>query len=94
MSSPTDTLSRSPIRDLLARISDGPPLASDEIQELMAAAVRLYAARVDAEGPIAAFPANGGITATETLVTATAILKGSNLQLFELGMWQAWSGNI
>lgn len=94
MSSPTDTLTRSPVRDLLARVSDGPPLADSEIQELMAAAVRLYAARVDAEGPLPVFPESADITATETLVAATAILKGSNLQLFELGMWQAWSGNM
>lgn len=94
MSSSTDILTRRPICDLLARIADGPPLASNEIQELMATAVRLYAARVDAEGPLPAFPEGTDITATETLVAATAILKGSNLQLFELGMWQAWSGNM
>lgn len=93
MSSSTDMLTR-PICDLLARIADGPPLASNEIQKLMATAVRLYAARVDAEGPLPVFPEGTDITATETLVAATAILKGSNLQLFELGMWQAWSGNM
>jgi hypothetical protein len=26
------------------------------------------------------------------MVTVTAMLKAVNLQLFELGMWQAWSG--
>jgi hypothetical protein len=26
------------------------------------------------------------------MVTASAMLKAVNLQLFELGMWQAWSG--
>jgi hypothetical protein len=25
-------------------------------------------------------------------VTVTAMLKAVNLQVFELGMWQAWSG--
>ena len=94
MSLPNDTLTRRPVRDLLARISGGPPLTTNEIQDLMAAAVRLYAARVDAEGPLPVFPEGADITATETLVAATAILKGSNLQLFELGMWQAWSGNM
>ena len=32
------------------------------------------------------------VTATDVMVTATAMLKAVNLQLFELGMWQAWSG--
>lgn len=94
MSSPTDTLTHSSVRELLARISGNPSLTSNEIQELMAAAVRLYATRVDSEGPLPVFPEGTDITATETLVAATAILKGSNLQLFELGMWQAWSGNM
>ena len=31
-------------------------------------------------------------TATEVMVTVTAMLKAVNLQVFELGMWQAWSG--
>ena len=32
------------------------------------------------------------ITATDAVVVTTAILKAVNVQLFELGMWQAWSG--
>ena len=32
------------------------------------------------------------VTATEVMVTVTAMLKAVNLQVFELGMWQAWSG--
>jgi hypothetical protein len=68
-------------------VSDG------EIQALLARAVKLYATRVAAsDEPIAAFPADAGITATDAVVTTTAILKAVNVQLFELGMWQAWSG--
>jgi len=26
------------------------------------------------------------------MVTVTAMLKAVNVQLFELGMWQAWAG--
>ena len=32
------------------------------------------------------------VTATDAVVTITAMLKAVNVQLFELGMWQAWSG--
>ena len=32
------------------------------------------------------------MTATDAVVTITAILKAVNVQLFELGMWQAWFG--
>jgi hypothetical protein len=68
-------------------------MSDAEIQALLARAVRLYAERVAAsEQPLAAFPEDAGITATDAVVTTTAILKAVNVQLFELGMWQAWSG--
>ena len=67
--------------------------ASDaEIQDMLAKAVHLYAERVaEREGALPAFPADAA-TATEVMVTVTALLKAVNLQVFELGMWQAWSG--
>ena len=64
-----------------------------DIQAMLADAVRLYAERVaERDGGLPAFPANAAVTATEVMVTVTAILKAVNLQVFELGMWQAWSG--
>ena len=53
---------------------------------------RLYAERVaENDGALAAFPADA-VTATEVMGTVTAMLKAVNLQVFELGMWQAWAG--
>jgi hypothetical protein len=64
-----------------------------EIQAMLAKAVRLYAERAsEAENGLPAFPADASMTATEVVVTVTAMLKAVNLQVFELGMWQAWSG--
>ena len=68
-------------------------MSDGEIQALLARAVRLYAERAAAsDAPLAAFPEGAAITATDAVVTTTAILKAVNVQLFELGMWQAWSG--
>ena len=68
-------------------------LSDGEIQALLARAVKLYAERVATrDEPLTAFPADAQITATDAVVTTTAILKAVNVQLFELGMWQAWSG--
>ena len=70
-----------------------PELSDSEVQALLARAVRLYAERVAArDTPLAAFPEGAEVTATDAVVTTTAILKAVNVQLFELGMWQAWSG--
>ena len=64
-----------------------------EIQNMLAKAVRLYAERAaEHEGQLAAFPADAAVTATDVMVSVSAMLKAVNLQLFELGMWQAWSG--
>jgi len=73
--------------DTMTRPSDA------EVQAGLAKAVRLYAERaVEAEGGLSAFPADAPMTATEVMVTVTAMLKAVNLQVFELGMWQTFTG--
>ena len=63
------------------------------IQDTLARAVRLYAERAaEHDAPLAPFPPGVEVTATEVVVTVSAMLKAANLQLFELGMWQAWAG--
>ncbi len=63
-----------------------------DVQARLAEAVRLFAERAEERGPFSAFPPDANVTATEVMVTVTAMLKAVNLQVFELGMWQAWSG--
>jgi hypothetical protein len=93
MSSPDVMSAPERARDLIASLGDGEALSDADVQALLAAAVRIYAARMeDRDEPLAAFPGDAGITATQAMVAITAILKAVNVQLFELGMWQAWSG--
>ena len=74
-------------------MSSPEPVSDADVQALLARAVRLYAERAASrEEPLPAFPEGAQITATDAVVTTTAILKAVNVQLFELGMWQAWSG--
>jgi hypothetical protein len=66
-----------------------------DVQLLLGAAVRLYGARADdgAHGPAFATEAPELTpSATDVVLAATAMLKASQIELFELGMWQAWSG--
>ncbi len=67
-------------------------LSDADVQTRLAEAVRLYAERAEERGPLSAFPPDANVTATEVMVAVTAMLKAVNLQVFELGMWQAWSG--
>jgi len=73
-------------------IADTRPSDAD-IQAMLAKAVRLYAERAaERDTPLPPFPADATMTATEVVVTVSAMLKAVNLQVFELGMWQAWAG--
>jgi hypothetical protein len=62
------------------------------LRRLMAALVRLYAAKFDEGQRPALLDADGDVSATAVLVTTSALMKSSNLEIFELGMWQSWSG--
>jgi hypothetical protein len=67
-------------------------LSTDALQALMAAVCKTYAAQVEAGDQVLPLPARGGATATDVMVTASGLLKAANLAVFELGMWQSWTG--
>ena len=65
--------------------------SDEDIQSMLAKAVRLYAERAaEREQALPAF-APDAVTATEAMLAVTAMLKAVNVQVFELGLWQAWS---
>jgi hypothetical protein len=68
-------------------------LPDDALQAVLAAAIKAYAARAEAcDDPLPALVPNSGVTATEAMLAVSAILRAVNVQVFELGMWQSWSG--
>ena len=62
------------------------------LQALMGAVCKTYAAQVEAGSQALPLPMRGGATATDVMVTASGMLKAANLAVFELGMWQSWTG--
>ena len=67
-------------------------LSTDALQALMAAVCRSYSARVEAGGTLAPLANRSRVTSTDVMVTASGLLKSANLAVFELGMWQSWTG--
>lgn len=65
-------------------------LPDEELQRLIALSVRRYVARVEAGGDLPIVPADT-LTATDAMIATTALLRAVNVQLFELGLWQAWT---
>jgi hypothetical protein len=64
-------------------------LTPDTLQKLMSATCRLYSAQVEAGSQM--LPV-GEVTSTDIMVTASGLLRAGNLAVFELGMWQSWTG--
>jgi phage I-like protein len=67
-------------------------LSPPALQALMAAACKAYAAQIEAGNPVAALAQRTTVTPTEVMVTASGLLRAANLAVFELGMWQSWTG--
>ena len=89
---PTDTLARAAAA-LAAALSDPDRIADADLRALIANAVRLYAVKAENGMRTPIPPGGGGVTVTEAMVTATDLLHTLNVQLFELSMWQAMTGN-
>jgi hypothetical protein len=66
-------------------------VTAEALQKLFAAACRVYTARVEAGEAITPVPKNS-ISATDVMVTASGLLRAADLAVFELGMWQSWTG--
>ena len=80
--------------DIERSLADGriDALTPQALQALMAAICKAYAAQIEAGNPIAALAQRTTVTPTEVMVTASGLLRAANLAVFELGMWQSWTG--
>lgn len=65
-----------------------PDAVSDKtLQQVLSAAVKVYAAKVERRGhDVAPFPQNS-VTATETVVTACGMIRAADLNMFDVAIW-------
>lgn len=74
-------------------VADGTSIVSKEaLQDLMAALCKTYSARVEAGDEMLPLRGRTVVTSTDIMTTASGLLKAANLAVFELGMWQSWTG--
>jgi hypothetical protein len=66
-------------------------VSAEALQKLIAAACRVYTARAEAGEQFTPVSKNS-ISATDVMVTASGLLRAADLAVFELGMWQSWTG--
>jgi hypothetical protein len=67
-------------------------LEPEAVQRLIAALCRTYSAQNEAGDVYLPLPEQSQVMDTDVMVLASALLKAVNLQVFELGMWQSWTG--
>ena len=81
-------------RDIDRALNEGRTdlLSEEALQALMAAVCRSYSARIEAGGNFPPLANRSRVTSTDVMVTASGLLKAANLAVFELGMWQSWTG--
>jgi len=62
-------------------------IADADLAKAMTAAVRLYAARVEARDRFPAPLEAGEVTATDVAITASEMIRAVDMNLFDLSMW-------
>ncbi len=67
-------------------------LSSEAMQALMSAVCKTYAAQLENGSDVLPLGQRSTVTPTEVMVTASGLLRAANLAVFELGMWQSWTG--
>ena len=67
-------------------------LTPEALQALTSAICKAYAARVEAGEQVLPLAARSTVSPTEVMLTASGLLRAANLAVFELGMWQSWTG--
>ena len=67
-------------------------LTPEATQALMTAICKLYSANAEAGNKFPVVKDRFSVTGTDAMILCGALLKAVDLQVFELGMWQSWSG--
>jgi hypothetical protein len=70
-------------------LSSGQPgqVSDAELERVMTAAVRLYAAKTETDKPPAQPVTPSAVTPTEVVVTASDLIRSAGLNLWDVSMW-------
>ncbi len=67
-------------------------LSVEAMQALMGTLCRVYSARVEGGAKFTPIAEGQVVSPTGVMLTASGLLRAANLAVFELGMWQSWTG--
>jgi hypothetical protein len=75
------------------RAGDLTVIPAEPLQQLIAAVAKAYSAKREAGEEFHPVSRAGRLTPTDIMMMANGMLRSGNLQIFELGMWQSWTGD-
>jgi hypothetical protein len=67
-------------------------LSVEAMQTLMGTLCRIYSAQVESGAKFTPIPEGQVVSPTGVMLTASGLLRAADLAVFELGMWQSWTG--
>jgi hypothetical protein len=67
-------------------------LSVEAMQTLMGALCRVYSAQVEGGAKFTPIAQGQVVSPTGVMLMASGLLRAANLAVFELGMWQSWTG--
>ena len=67
-------------------------LSPEAFQKLMAALCRSYGTQREAGVDYLPIAGRNAVSPTEIMTIASGLLRAADLAVFELGMWQSWTG--
>jgi hypothetical protein len=67
-------------------------LSIEAMQTLMGTLCRIYSAQVESGAKFTPIPEGQVVSPTGVMLTASGLLRAADLAVFELGMWQSWTG--
>jgi hypothetical protein len=67
-------------------------ISAEAMQTLMGTLCRVYTAQVENGAKYTPIAEGQIVSPTGVMVTASGLLRAANLAVFELGMWQSWTG--
>ncbi len=67
-------------------------VSREALQQLTAAICKTYSQQIQGGDPALPLQPRSGVSPTDVMIMAGALLRAADLQVFELGMWQSWTG--
>jgi len=67
-------------------------ISVEAMQTLMGTLCRVYAVQIENGAKHTPIPEGQIVSPTGVMLTASGLLRAANLAVFELGMWQSWTG--